>query len=179
MTTPVPGYNDCIGLHVGDASSTTDPKLQSETAAPQAPSDEGAVHDDPDPLPTLDPEGDRRRAEAQARERQRIQESAVAEDRYRRTPTFAKVMRWGGLAVGVAGLVAIPATYLQYDSTTTTEVQFKSLQLWNTIGWVGLVAGAGSFGISYMFRPPAAGTTTGASSSVGVGPGGVAWSGSF
>ncbi len=165
-----------LGLHVGDAAASSDSRLLSETVATATPDETSAVHDDPDPVPSLDPEADRRREEIQRREREREEERERERDRDDRTPAFAKAMWWGGLTVGVAGLVTIPATYFQVGSTTP-QSSFNTLETWNTVGWVALVAGTGSFFASYFFRPPLA--TTAPSSSLDVGPGGVAWKGSF
>ena len=167
-------HGNGVGLHVGDAASS-DTTLLSETAATATPDDTAAVHDDPDPVPSLDPEADRKREEAQRLEREREEERERERDRDNRTPAFAKAMWWGGLTVGVAGLVTIPVTYLQVNSTTT-QSSFNSLETWNTVGWVALAAGTGSFFASYFFRPAA---TTTPSSSLVVGPGAVAWKGSF
>ncbi len=164
-----------LGLRVDAAAASSDTTLMSETAAAE-PDQSELVEDEPDPIPSLDPEGDRKREQAEELQRQRQEQQAIDRDRDNRTPGFAKAMRWGGLAVGIAGLVVIPTTYLQVGSSTT-QPTFNTLETWNTVGWVALVAGTGSFLTSFLFRPAPAPTAP--SSSFVVGPGSFGWKGSF
>jgi S1-C subfamily serine protease len=195
---PTPEALAALGLRLGD---TTDPSLLAGTSAVTVAEKTAVFHDLADAVPSVDPEGDKwRAAEAAARverekwrlqqaEAERARESAREKEREiqldldRRTPGFVPILRWGGLGLTIVGGIGVLATYLQYDSSSTTIPQYETLRRWNTVSFIALGAGAVSFGTSFAFRPspPAPGEVGGkiVKSSFGFGPGGVAWQGSF
>jgi S1-C subfamily serine protease len=178
---PAPDAMAALGIHVGDA---TDPGLLTETADLAAPHEEAVFTDQADPVPSLDPEGDRRRAEERAaeekRERARAEANEVAADLERRTPWSVDALKWGGATLAAAGAIGVLATSLSYDSTTTTQSEFDSLRTWNTVAWTGVGLGAGAFVLSYVLRPSARPSSSSVSlPSIGMGPRGVMLRGGF
>jgi S1-C subfamily serine protease len=134
-----------------------------------------APPDAPDWVPSLDPEADRAFAAAELARQQEAQRQAYERDREDRirkmTPFYVPLMRWGGIAVATAGLVAVVHSANQYDESTTTHVEFNSLRTENDLGWIAMGVGATSLLCSYLVGPklpndPAAPRTS--RSSVGV-----------
>jgi hypothetical protein len=117
------------------------------------------------------------RAAARAADRARAERRAAEADRDRRTPWVVPVMKWGGLALGSVGLLTATATYFSYNSTSTKEPEFQSLQAWNTAGWIAAGFGAGAFALSFALLPSV--NSAKAGTSLRVGPGAVAWVGTF
>jgi hypothetical protein len=157
----------------------TDPQLLSETARVAEHDAKPLVVDTPDDVPSLDPEGDELRAsiarqesEDEARHKRARQQAA---ERDRPSSDVVGIVRWGGLAVAGAGALGVVGTYLGYNEATTTHPEFRSLQLWNSVGWGATLVGAGAFLLSFAVQAPA----TTQSSSVSLGPGCVVWQGSF
>jgi hypothetical protein len=157
-----------LGLKIGDA---TDPGLLTATAS-LAVHDEVRLTDAEDPIPSLDPEGDRR---AQVRK----QEAADARDRDLRTPAFAKAMNIGGVLLASVGALGVLETYVEAQSGSTTETQYARYRTWNTVAWAAIGVGVGSFALSYAFRAPRARPTTGANVSLGIGISGIECRGDF
>ncbi|MEI9941945.1 MAG: hypothetical protein WDO69_32420 [Pseudomonadota bacterium] len=127
-----------------------------------------AVVDFADPVPSLDPELDARKAREataqRAREEAALQErmaSAARESREKEqreridalTPGYVKVMKWGGLGLAAAGAIAAVATYTAFDEKKTKEAEYDRLRLGNDLGWVAMGLGAASFGLSFALRP--------------------------
>jgi S1-C subfamily serine protease len=193
---PVPEALSALGLHVGAA---TDPRLLTEVAPVAAQAESAAFTDKPDRVPSIDPDGDRRRAEeerdaardadARSLERELADHdrgngpgaAAPEGERKARTPKIVPVMLWGGMTLAAAGIVDILATYASFDAVTTTEAQYESLRTWNTVGWVATGVGAVGVGMSFLLRPsvhlgpdPGAGGT-----SLELGPAGARVRGSF
>jgi hypothetical protein len=102
--------------------------------------------DGPDQIPSIDPEGDRRRAAKQRQEK-------IDKLRDERTPSYVPIMRWGGLAVAIAGTLGVAVTYWSYDPEISTRSEYDSLTAWNTVSWVGAAAGLASFSVSYLLVP--------------------------
>jgi hypothetical protein len=163
-----------LGLRLGD---TTDSKLLTEKASLDSAMEAPVFRDREDPIPSLDPYGDKVRAEEEAARQVRADRRAAEEDQRRRTPWFVPAMEWGGLTVGLVGVVTGAATYLGYDSKSTKEPDFHTLQLWNDVGWVAGGVGAGAFLLSFALRPSL--RQVKASASLRVGLGGVEWQGTF
>lgn len=169
-----------LGLSLGDG---TEPRLFTEVGKTvEAPPPE-RVEDTPDPRPSLDPEGDARRAEEEARleaeARRRAEQRAREDARDRLTPTYVPVLRWGGVALATVGLVTMLTTTTSYDETTTRP-EFESLRWKNTLGWAGLGLGVGAFVTSFVLQPPLPATVpVTANSRLRVGLGAVAWEGTF
>jgi hypothetical protein len=72
------------------------------------------------------------------------------------------------------GAVGAAATYAEYNAHTSTKPQFDSLQLWNTVSWVGVGVGAGAFAASFFIRSTPRATTW-----LELHPGGVAIAGTY
>ena len=189
---PIASAMRALGLSAGTA---TDASLTTGTWTapnPQAPAEE-VVTDAPDPVPSLDPEGDARRvANADEAERRRQAKArADAEDereqqrraaRDSATPKYVKVMFWGGIGVGVVGGVTAVGSYLSYDSSSNTRPEFDRLSLYNTIGWAAFGVGVTSVAAAVVLRPPLPDepeTIPGPSSELVLGPGAVRWEGTF
>jgi S1-C subfamily serine protease len=165
-----------LGLSVG---TSTDAALLTEATAPDATPPVARFDDDPDPVPSLDPEGDWRRSSAKEAEEAGVTTEPAPQPVAAGPSQGVRLLRWGGL--GLAGLGAFTATiaYFAYQPTTTTEPQFNTLHALNTAGWVGAGIGAASFGISLVI--PSGGPTRRSrpSTTFNVGPGGVQCTGSF
>lgn len=179
---PIQEAIKALGLTVSDA---TDPKLRLETMT--SPEDKSAVvHDTPDPVPTLDPEGDAARAAKAEQERLSKEKRALDEqrdvERERLTPGYVKAMKWGGLTFAAVGAVTVVASYLQYDEASTPERTFRTLRTVNTIGWAAIGVGAAAFTTSLFLRPPLPGAKQAKGSNgfaFGIGAGGVRLEGTF
>ena len=157
-----------------EPSDTTNPALlppgpaAAETAAPTK-----ALTDTPDPMPSLDPEGDRQRLLFQDYQ-DRLRE------RKARTPAYVLPMRWGGCAVGaVGGLVALVTS--TENKSTMTHSEYRDLRLRNDLGWVALVLGSSAFVASYVLEPglPPSELASARTWSIGAGPGNVRMSVTF
>lgn len=183
---PIQDAMRALGLTVSDA---TDPKLRIETAK-QPEKKSIVVHDTADPVPTLDPEGDAERAakaeeaaakakEDSVREKKRLLDEQQEAERDRLTPSYVKVMKWGGLTLAGAGAVTLVAAYLQYDPSTTPERTFHTLRTFNTIGWGALGVGAAAFTTSFFLRPPLPHSKSSTGVAWGVGPGTIHLEGTF
>lgn len=189
---PIAAALKTLGLVPG--ASTDASLLDAPAAAMEDSSQESAFVDVPDPVPSLDPEGDLRRRQSvldgqraqAARERDRAERAARdarERSRDRMTPAYLKVMRWGGLALGVAGAATVAVTYAKYDESQTTRAEFDTLRILNTAGWASLAIGGAGFSAYYALRPP---LPSGAReqapqprSAWRLGPSGVSWEGSF
>jgi S1-C subfamily serine protease len=185
---------DALGLRLGEA---TDASLRTELATvTSAPTTTTVTpfHDTPDPVPTLDPEGDQRRvaeaeqarqdAERRAHEAEMEQaEKAREAERDRRTPGWIPVARWSGLAAALVGCAAVGYSASAYDDGSLTMRGARNMRIVNTLGWVGVGLGGSAFVMSYVLRPPlppatATAPPTGATT-LRVGLGGVLLEGSF
>lgn len=152
------------------------------TKAPASPeltaeSEHQTLRDEPDAVPSLDPEGDERRAEATRRaeaaaaevtteaerrtaafdleQRRLAAEERTSEELARRTPAYISAMKWGGLALGSFGLIAVAVSQSSYDRATTSKRDFETLRLWNDVAWTSVAAGGGSFAASLLLTPRA------------------------
>jgi S1-C subfamily serine protease len=189
---PIASALRALAISVG---TSTDASLTSGTWEAPNPSrsEEEVVTDAPDPVPSMDPEGDARRA-AKAERAERLREEQArdeAEDardhqrvaaRDRATPTYVKVMCWGGMGVGVVGAMAAFGSYLSYDESSTTRSDRDRLTLYNSVGWAAFGVGAASFTAAILLRPPLSDEPAVAdspSSQVVLGPGSVRWEGTF
>lgn len=94
-----------VALKLEPGSVTDASLLQALTPTARETTQKKRVDDKPDPMPSLDPEGDRRRAIAEDYER-RVRE----QDEH--TPRYVEPMRWGGLGLGIVGVIGIAATGL-------------------------------------------------------------------
>jgi S1-C subfamily serine protease len=179
---PVSEALRALGLHQGEA---TDPRLLREKAEVEAEAAAATFSDKPDAVTSLDPEGDRERAEERERQEEREDELAKEEkarqeqaaeeaDRARRTPAFIPVMKWGGLALTGIGLAGVLITVNDVDKSTTTQAEFNKLRTWNTIAWSAAAIGAGSFALSFVLPPFVLRKTA-----VQVGPTGVGMAATF
>jgi S1-C subfamily serine protease len=172
---PVQESFKALSLQLGDA---TDSALLSETSSVDATPPAPKRVDTPDGVPSLDPEGDRRRAAeheaAEERESKREEKAAEEADQQRRTPWSIPAMRWGGLGLFMVGGSTALLTYFNYDGARTTEAQFSGLRTWNTVGWTAMGVGAVSFVGSFVLRPLLL-----KKSALQVGPTSIGWEGTF
>lgn len=135
---------DALSLEPDDHS---DPALATPLAdLPGARQSEVQV-DPPDPIPSLDPEHDRKVARA-----------AAAAERARRiaaiTPGYVPILRYGGLALCGLGLAAAAVTAHQYDRyAPQTHSEYESARLGNDLSWVAAGAGAVAFFVSFFLVP--------------------------
>jgi hypothetical protein len=153
--------------------------LTKDAASPEltAESEPETLRDRADAVPSLDPEGDARRTEATRRaeavaaevtteaarrtaafdlkQRRLAEEEHTSEELARRTPAYVSAMKWGGLALGSFGLIAVAVSQSSYDRATTSKKDFETLRLWNDLGWVSVAVGGGSFAASLLLAPRA------------------------
>jgi len=153
-------------------AAETDGNLGQEIAAPiAAVARVRAEADEPDAMMSLDPVGDAER-----------EESRRVAERDAKTPASVFVLRWGGLSLAGAGLVAALVTNGGYDESKTTHSEFAQLRLENDLSWAAVAIGGGMFVTSYMLRPalpPSKARAAASSIGVGLGPGQVVVGGQF
>jgi len=156
-----------LGLKA-DTSSAAELSEPAETSRPT----EAArpFVDRADPLASLDPAEDERRARAarllrQAREGELAQPSKespeVSDERPAISPV-ASALRWGGLTLAAAGVITALATSAAYDRDSTTKREYETLRLYNDLGFVSMAVGAGAFGASFLIGPSATSPDPGA-----------------
>ena len=167
---------------------TTESSLHRAPPAEPAASTE-VLRGTPDAPIVLDPDGDRRRAQAAAaaleiQRRTNAQKAAEAreEARDRKTSTYLDIAFYGGVTLGVGGTLAVLMTTVSAAGAGTTHRGFDTLRLVNTAGWAGLAVGTAGVVSYYVYRPPldpapTAPVRTGASLSFG--PTGVRLDGVF
>jgi S1-C subfamily serine protease len=143
-----------LGLEPGDATASD--LTRGKPIQLAAPSVERIV-DGPDAVPSLDPEGDRRRElskEAEVERRQALEaEQKRDEERDRLTPTYVKVMRYGGPTLAGAGLLGVVVSASAFDKETSTEPEYQRLRLTNDLGWVAVGVGGAAFALSFVLTP--------------------------
>jgi hypothetical protein len=142
---PVPATLRALALKPDTVTDSTLLEPQPNPSPSSATSGRPFV-DGADALPSIDPEGDRARADA-LRERRR------EELRDERTPGFVGLMRWGGLGLAGAGMLAGVVTFQSYDEKMTTKPEYDRLTTLNTLSWIGAGLGLGAFALSYAFVP--------------------------
>ena len=151
-----------LGLISGEH---TDPALwQSPAEARDETPAIARVVDKADPLPTLDPEGERaqkERAEVERKLAEREHQRALQTERERlaavaldaRTPGYVKLLKWGGIgfaAVGVGGALLSNASY---DRARNTKAEYRQLRLANDLCWIGVGLGAGASITGFALTP--------------------------
>lgn len=123
-----------------EAGAVTDAKL---LAAPPEPvgatkaATSGVQEDRPDPVPSLDPEGDRQRAE-RARRKQNA------------PPDHVQALRWGGFGLGLISALGIVATSGKVEKDEMTRQEYEDARRWNDISWLGTAVGAVMFSTSWF-----------------------------
>jgi S1-C subfamily serine protease len=165
-----------LGLRLGDA---TDASLSTELATMTSPAPV-RVHDEEDPVPSIDPEADRARAMEEERARRRADLAAREAERDRRTPAWVPAMRWSGAIVGVVGGAFALISYLDYDAQRSTQPEFRTLRAENVLGWTAFGVGAAAFTLSYVFVPKLPESSPAkAAAGLQIGVGWVAFRGTF
>jgi S1-C subfamily serine protease len=127
--------------------------------------------DTPSPRESLDPEGDRLRAEREDYERR-------IDAQRRMTPAYVKPMRWLGLATGIAGSLLVAESWMTTRTDTrVTHAEFEARRTRNDVGWLMFGLGTAAFVVSYPLQPKLppheAGSRAAVRWSLGVSPGGV------
>ena len=173
---PIRDALTALGLQPAES---TDARLTTEIAASTTPTKVALFNDEPDSVPSLDPEADRARALVAEEARRRADERARETERSRLTPMYVPLLRAGGVIVAVSGLVMVLKTYSDYDSSTTTERSFNSLRTMNTIGWGAIGVGVAGLAASFFIVPPLPAVKTGKTSAVRLGVGSIQWEGTF
>jgi S1-C subfamily serine protease len=164
---PIENALASLGLQVGDG---TDPSLLTEKAEAAPPSPHAAaVVDAADPVPSLDPSGDRARAAAAEREER---------ERRTMTPAYAQVMRWAGLSVSFVGFAGVLGTASSYNEGLT-EPKFNTLRDWNTASWIAWGVGAVAFTASFWIHVSVPAPSSKPTAAVGLGPSGIVYASSF
>ena len=163
----VPTYQALQALGLTAAGATSD-ALARALPPPKKKRAAQAFIDVDDGMPSFDPELDAQKARAAAEQRARneaeLRERAATaareareRDRAQRiaaaTPTYVKVMKWGGLGLAVAGTVSAIVTYTAFDRDKTIERDYQRLRLENDLSWATIGLGAASFGLSFALRP--------------------------
>jgi S1-C subfamily serine protease len=170
---PIPEALHALGLSLGNE---TDPRLLKETVKVAEPTDAPElVSEDPDPVPQIDPEGVRWRAEQARLDQEAAERRAAAEDEKRRTPWYKPALRWGGVSLAAVGGITIVGSWASYQGANLqTHSAFITDRNWNIAGWTFAGVGGAMFVGSFFVKLKPA-----HSSSLEIGPGGVAWKGSF
>lgn len=140
--TPVTVVLASLGIAPG---GKTDSSLLTESVAPGA-TPPPAVADEPDPIASLDPEGDRQKAEADDLAARRA-------ERDRRTPKAATALKVGGAVVAAVGAAVVYSSWSGYRHDEATKSEFESYRLKNTLGWVGVLGGGAMFVLGYRMTP--------------------------
>lgn len=158
-----------LGLKTG---TLTDESLwQSAPESTPAPTPVTRTLDAADPIPTLDPEAEKRRLarvaaeKRQEEERQRLLERAERErelEERRRadeaqldamTPGYVRALKWGGAGLAAVGVLGAVITTLQYEEGTTTKPNYDGLRLANDLCWVGAGLGVASVLVGFKLAP--------------------------
>ena len=133
-----------LSLKIGEHS---DPWLLSAPAEAAEARESKPVVDATDPVPSLDPKGDRLRAE-RAREEARDRKLAAM------TPAYVPLLRWGGVAVAVGGAVGVIASVTSFDSEYgVTHDEYESARLSNDLSWAAVGLGGALFVTSFVLAP--------------------------
>ncbi len=144
---PVPAALEALSL-VADVTSSA------ELAVLMPPPEErGTMTDTDDPVPSLEilpaqppPQ--------HPRDLELPQADTDRRDRGRETlPGHAVAMRWGGLALGAAGLVTAVVSSASYDKNKSTRKEYERLVVVNTFGWSATLLGGALFGWSFAIAP--------------------------
>jgi serine protease Do len=139
---PIQAGLTALKLEPGNETSAS---LHRAPASPPVPSQPNTVDDTSDAMPSLDPDGDRQRADAQA-DRARLLELRA------NTPGYIKPMRFGGLVLGSVGALVGIYTGLQ-PTDDIKRSDFEKRRLVNELGWGAAVVGFGAFIASYPLAP--------------------------
>lgn len=126
----------------------SDPALLAAAPAALSPSTSkpALFSDVSDALPSLDPEGDKRREDAR--------QAAAREQRLRDlTPAYIPIMRWGGLGVAAVGSIAAFVSTQEFHKDAMTQSEYSSVRLKNDLSWIAIGVGAASFVTSYIIAP--------------------------
>lgn len=137
----VPVKHALSALGLTPAAKTDAALLSGSLQTPKA-SAAAALVDEPDAVPSLDPEGDARRLAARQQKERDDAEARRQRERDAATPFRAKALVGGGIVVAIFGAYAIYDGW-NSNSDTTTRAEFKKYRIENTLGWVGVAAGAG------------------------------------
>jgi serine protease Do len=141
-------------LKLVPAGATTESLRQSP--APVVAPSKASVNDSPDAPVSLDPVGDKQRAQAADYQR-RLNEQRAA------TPGYVAPMRWLGLTVGIVGSLGVTFTGLQ-NTGEMTRPEYESLRLKNDLFWAATGVGWGAFAASWFFVPKLGPSKVGGSS---------------
>ncbi len=156
-----------LALRLTAAPETTPSLLLQRTDANAAALPEQTVVDKPDPRVSLDPAGDRQRAEAQDL-------AERLERRRRKTPVLVPLLRWGGLVVGSVGTIVALTAYSE-TAEVMSRSDYESASLRNDLGWFMAATGGVAMASSFFFTPALEPSKlkSGASLSVAASPGNV------
>jgi hypothetical protein len=134
-----------LALTPGEATSE-DLLRSSPAPTPTKTRELGSFDDVADPVRSLDPEGDRRRLEESLQQERE-------EARSNATPWFVKPMRYGGLAVGLAGGLGAVVTGLRGGRDGITYSEYQDYRTLNDISWAAFVVGGAAFIVSFPLEP--------------------------
>ncbi len=142
----VPLQAGLAALHLSAADETS-PVLLLKVPTAVAVVEARPFVDIPSALPTLDPEGDRRRAmqvaEAEANQKQAEKERADAAALNAITPAYIRPLEYGGIGLLAVGAIGALYTSQSYEKGKTTEPEYRSLRTVNDLSWVAIGLGAG------------------------------------
>ncbi|HEX7480458.1 MAG TPA: serine protease [Polyangiales bacterium] len=142
----VPIEDALRGLGLTEANETALALLQptAATSSPQLAAADETFVDTADATPSIDPEGDKRRAAAQ----KEAKLDAL-------TPWYVKPLRYAGGFFAITGAITIVATADKYDSAATPRKAYENLRLGNDLAWVATVVGVSAFVASFVLAPAA------------------------
>ncbi|RYZ03068.1 MAG: serine protease [Myxococcales bacterium] len=103
------------------------------------------VVDQPDALISLDPEGDRKRAEARD-----LQERTLRQRK--NTPWVVPWLRWGGVALASAGSIVALKAYSDREEYMKRS-DYEDARLRNDLGWAAAIVGSSALVTSFFLVP--------------------------
>jgi hypothetical protein len=124
-----------------------------------------------DELPSLEPEldaarnADRVRAEAAARRESAAAQAEIGrvtaqkhvrEEQVRRRPVYVSALRFGGVLLAGIGLAMAIGSAAAFDRATTQPSEYRTLRLWNDVGWTTASVGVGALGVGLFIPSPQA-----------------------
>lgn len=154
------------GLKLQPESSTSAELLQAAVFPADRHRAATAFVDTPSPVPSLDPEGDRRRADAADLARREEEQQAA-------TPWYVKPMRGAGLSVALTGSLFVVHSWISTNNTAMKRAAWQGYRTENDIGWALLGLGGTAFVVSYPLQPklaPKVGKAAARRLSIGLGP---------
>lgn len=134
-----------LALRLTAAPETTPSLLAHGAEVKAAALPDKAIVDKPDDRISLDPEGDRKRADAQDLRERTLRQR-------KNTPAVVPWLRWGGLTIGAVGTIVALKAYSDREEYMTRP-DYEDARLRNDLGWAAAIVGGGAFVTSFFLTP--------------------------